>query len=273
MSMNFDKVSSLARAKELLSQNDDTLLRYVCLDLRYCLEDITYNKLRLYAKRLPLEVLEKWQPPQALRALLEYEPYADQNFTLRVCIETEPGVPSGNWTTLGTHRSFKLSWLRKTYNKLGNFLHIPSIKNQCGDAISQEPNPLRKSLNEIIVDLDQIVASPLDSTLASVISFQCSVCNDYVLINRDSVRKTKRAVCLNQNCSSEFFATEDEEGNFNFQLMASLFKCLSCEHLNQIENRKLDIGYRFKCDNCGEEHEFAQRQWGYGKVKDIYKSS
>jgi predicted RNA-binding Zn-ribbon protein involved in translation (DUF1610 family) len=268
--MSFDKYDCLKRAKDLLSRDDDSLLRYSCLELRFCLEAITYEKLRLYATRLPAEVLEKWQPPQALRALLEYEPYADQNFTLRIATEVAPGVPSDNWITLGTHKAFKVTWLRKTYNKLGSFLHIPSVKTANNLSPSNISAQLRKDIENIIAELEPIVASPIDSSLASVITFQCSVCEDYVLINKDALQKRKCATCLNPNCSAEFFAEEDDSCNFQFQLIATAFDCQSCGHSNLIENRKLKIGFRFKCDSCGEEYEFIQRQWGYGKTKDLY---
>lgn len=268
--MAFDKYSCLKRAKDLLTRDDDPLLRYSCLELRFCIEAITYEKLRLYAKRLPAEVLEKWQPPQALRALLEYEPYADQNFTLRIATKVAPGVPSDNWVTLGTHHTFKVKWLRKTYNKLGYFLHIPSLNTSNKSSHNAICTQLREVLNNIVAELDPIVASPIDSSLASVITFQCSVCEDYVLINKAGLQKNKRAICLNPNCSAEFFAEEDDPDNFVFRLIATAFDCQSCGHGNLIENRKLKIGFRFKCDNCGEEHEFVQRQWGYGKVKDLY---
>ena len=91
MTILFDKRSCLKRANDMLSTNDDSLLRYACLELRFCLEDIAYRKLSTYAKRLPDEVLKTWQPPQAFRALLEFEPYADQTTTIRICEETSRG--------------------------------------------------------------------------------------------------------------------------------------------------------------------------------------
>lgn len=273
MSISFDKRSCLERAKNLLSKNDDSLLRYVCLELRFCLEDITYKKLSTYAKRLPKEVIEKWQPPQAFRALLEFEPYADQNFSIKIREESKPAIPSGNWRFLGTHKIFKLNWLRKTYNQLGSYLHIPSLKSQQISGQLLNSNHLRKVLEEIISELEPIVASTIDSSLANIITFQCSKCKDYVIVNHEGVKRTKRAVCLNPNCSAEYFAEEDKNGDFNFCLMASSFKCLSCRHQNQIENKKLKIGYRFKCEKCGEEHEFVKRQWGYGKIKNLYKDN
>jgi hypothetical protein len=186
MTIDFHKTSCFNRAKALLAEEDDSLLRYICLELRFCLEAITYDKLRTYIKRIPEEVLETWQPPQAMRALLEFEPDADQDFSIRISPETKSGVPTGEWTHLGVHHIFKLSWLRKTYNKLGNFLHVPTPRVQRGASQQQSPAQLRKAIEEIIAELEPIVASSLDSSLAMVVEFQCSVCNNKVFRNLDS---------------------------------------------------------------------------------------
>jgi hypothetical protein len=269
LSSEFDKGSCFERAKKLLATGDDSVLRYACLELRFCLEAVTYDKLRTYAKRLPKEVLDKWQPPQAVRALLEFEPLADQDFTLRFARESEPGVPTGEWKTLGTHRTFKLSWLRKTYNKLGNFLHVPTLASQAsGAGRLQRPETLRAELEAIVQTLEPIVASTLDASLANVIDFKCSGCGDLVLCNRDGVEKTRRAVCLNPNCGAEFAARQNEAGEITVSLMATLFPCGKCGHETSIENRKLHIGYCFSCEKCGEEHELQELQWGYGLVKE-----
>jgi len=273
LSLEFDKASCFERAKRLLASGDDSVLRYVCLELRFCLEAIAYEKLRTYTKRLPKEVLEKWQPPQAVRALLEFEPLADQNFTLRVSMESEPGVPTGEWVTLGTHRTFKLSWLRKTYNRLGNLLHVPTLASQAsGTGRLQNPQALRKELESIIETLELIVASTLDASLATVIEFNCPVCGELVLCNCDGVAKTHRAVCLNPNCGAEFAARQNEAGEFVFDLMATAFPCVKCGHETLIENRKLRIGACFPCEKCGEKHGLQTFQWGYGLVEETEKT-
>jgi hypothetical protein len=53
-----NKYDCLARAKALLDAGDTTSLRYACLELRSCMEEATYEKLRAYAPRLPRDVLD-----------------------------------------------------------------------------------------------------------------------------------------------------------------------------------------------------------------------
>ena len=270
----FDKEACFKRAKNMFDKGDDLLLHYVSLELRFCIEAITYDKLRLYAKRLPQDVLEIWQPPQALRALLEFEPYVDEDFTLTISPESEPGVPTGNWTTLGEHRTFKLSWLRKYYNKIGSFLHVPTPRTKYEmERAEHDPGRLRGHLKEIIETLEPIIESSFDASLATVVEFQCPECGDHIICNRDGLKRRRKTICLNPNCAAEFAAKEDETGRFKFQIIATPFQCTGCGFKNFIENRKIAIGLHFKCERCGQEHEIHSRNWGYCSVKQLIKES
>jgi transcription elongation factor Elf1 len=266
--MSFDKRSCLKRAKELLERGDDSVLRYVCLELRFCMEAVTYQKLETYAKRLPRGILAIWQPPQAVKALLELEPGADQDFQMMVAFESEPGVPTGKWMSLGGHKSLKVSWLRKHYHKIGNLLHVPSPATE-SLPLQRDPRELRKYLESVVAELEPVVASRIDSSLANLVEFQCSVCGEPIAANLEGVQKSHKAVCLSPPCGAEFFAIESKEGELLFYLVASNFRCMKCEHKTPVENRKLKIGTRFKCEKCGAEHELVGRQWGYGLVSDL----
>lgn len=102
MTMEFNKENCLNRARKLLENEDDTILRYVCLELRFCIESITYEKLKTYIKRLPFSIIEKWQPPQAIKALRELEPLADEDFELFIFPESSSGVPHWRRLLFGT---------------------------------------------------------------------------------------------------------------------------------------------------------------------------
>jgi len=257
-----DKSSCFARAKKMLSLGDGSL-RYACLELRFCMEAMAYDKLNTYSKRLPSGLLERWQPPQAVRALLELEPDADQDFELRMSLESAPGVPTGEWVNLGSHKSLKLDWLRKHYNKLGNFLHVP-LPSTKPRSVQHSSGELRQYLEEVVAEMEPVVVSTMDASFAAVVTFQCSVCKEMVPANLAGVQKSHKAVCLSPQCGAEFIATN--KGNeLVFDLDASYPTCIKCDHQNAVENRKLAIGYRFRCEECGEEHKVAR--WGYALVK------
>jgi len=121
--MPTDKRSCMARAQQLLAEPTAENLRYAALELRLCIEALTYEKLRAFSDMVPEAVLATWQPPQAVKALLEFEPTADRTFTLFAGVEEQPGIASKNMQYVGQHTALRLTWLRKHYHKLGSLLH------------------------------------------------------------------------------------------------------------------------------------------------------
>lgn len=101
---DYDMWSYLERARGLLSTPYDRSLRCACLELRFCIEVIVYQKLDVYSSYVPSAIFEKWQSNHAMKILLQFEPEADDDFTLYVSPESEPGIPTGNTWTL--ERSF-----------------------------------------------------------------------------------------------------------------------------------------------------------------------
>jgi hypothetical protein len=265
----YDKHGCFARAEALLAKGDDESLRYVCLELRFCLEAISYEKLRLYAPRLPRGTFEKlWQPPQVVRALLEFEPHADQDFELRVGRETTLGVPASELHIVGVHRTFRLAWLRKTYNKLGNFLHIPTPPS---GAVSQQPEPRRSDLEAILGDVRAVLTSAVDSSLAKVVEFECAACRATVIVNEDRLRKNPHVRCLNSACNSEHvavFSTQDADSPIHFERYAKSFECLDCGKAISISISDLIHGYAFECSACHARHQILETEWGYARLPD-----
>jgi len=257
------KTNHLKRAKDLLQNNSDYILPYACLELRFCLESITYEKLNTYSSRIPPAVYGKWQPPQVLKTLLRFEPLADQDFELRICSESSLGVPDENWKYLGSHKTFKLKWLRKTYNKLGNFLHISTLDSQTKDKNHKSNDDLRKFLKETISQLEIIVKSNLDCSIGKTISFDCAVCSTTVVANIEGVKSTATAQCLNQNCCADYYSSE-ENGEVFFKLQTIDFKCLKCEESISIERKKVTFGTQFHCLSCDSKHKIISNNWQYG---------
>ena len=125
--MSLDKRACMERAEALLAALKPENVRYAALELRLCIEALTYEKLRSFSSVIPQSVLETWKPPQAVKALLEFEPMADQSFTLYAGVEEEYGKPAPTMQFIGQHNSLRLKWLRKHYHRPGNLLHAPSI--------------------------------------------------------------------------------------------------------------------------------------------------
>lgn len=257
----------------LMLSADLSSLLYAALNARLCIEAIAYDKIRIYAPRLPQHVLRKWQPPQLIKALLEFEPDATKNFSLSYAEELLGGG-TGPVRHLGTHLSLRPSELQKMYNKLGNFLHVPSVDAQKGSAFLVEKRlaELKSFLEQLIPRLQEVLASTIDGSLAQIVEFECTVCGDIIMRNLAGLKSNPQAVCLNPNCQAEYFADCSSDPPA-FILKVSYFECGKCKHPNSVENRKLAIGVTFKCSKCEALHVFVNRQWQYGLVDENGKGS
>jgi predicted RNA-binding Zn-ribbon protein involved in translation (DUF1610 family) len=227
------------------------------------MEAITYQKLKAFSSTIPEDLLAIWQPPQAVRALLEFEPQGDQSFSIAAGLEDEPGKPAKTMHFVGHHKALSLKWLRKHYNKVGNMLHVPTG----GRLVEELLDDKVAYLKEVIADLEDAVASTITGgSIKTVYSFECKNCKLPVVANAEAVRKTGRAVCLNPQCGAEYFGVQNE-GQMTFAPMVTQFDCVQCSAEIPIENKKLRIGLEFKCPKCGEKHTIVGRQWQYGNAE------
>jgi|SRR5581483_2879085 len=190
-----EKRAAFDAAKKLLAQKDDSLLRYVALELRRCLESVVYEKLWAYRRRIAAKVARKWQPPQAFRALLIMEPDADKSSVIRFAPEATPGGPvTAPFEILGVDRRPSSAWLNKTYNKLGSLLHAewPYARERH----TPEPSEKRRYLEQTVLKLEPFVVRSFTSTLATVVEFTCSVCNQPIIANAAGLEKRTELFCL-----------------------------------------------------------------------------
>ena len=258
--VGFNKYACFNRAKQLLEQNDDSVLRYVCLELRFCLETITYAKLKTYKKRIPPSLLEIWQPPQAFKALLQMEPEADMDFVFSISPESSLGVPTEDWKQLGTHKTFKHRWLRKTYNKLGSYLHIPTIKDQSLHNYERDRS-LREYLSNTLEELEPIIQSNIDVSMANVDWFECAKCEAPIGINQKALENGKEVECLRPGCFARYRINKDGERDYSLRIQETVFPCGFCSEGVHIENRLIEIGFKFSCPKCQHAHQI--KEWAY----------
>jgi predicted RNA-binding Zn-ribbon protein involved in translation (DUF1610 family) len=261
----YDKRTYLQRAIALLGKEEDDKLPYVALELRRCMETIVYEKLEAYRRYVPGLVFEKWQPPQRLKALLQFEPEADENVRVRLAPEVEYGVPSsGPWTELGEHKALKLRWLEKNYHRLGNYLHVP-----LGQETPPNPAKLRTDMQRIAATLEEVLQSSIIAvSLTERVAFTCGICGQANLANAEGVRKTGRAFCVNPDCGIIYHTTEGADG-WKLLPEVSNFDCRQCGAAIPLPNNRLEIGLAFECSKCGTEHVMVGRSWAYGTKDEI----
>jgi len=259
-----EKRESLRKAQELLSSEDNSSLRHAALELRRCLEAIVYEKLWAYRDRIPADVARKWQPPQAFRALLVFEPDAAQTATYRFARESEPGVPAEPFRTLGTDIRPEPGWLNRTYNKLGSFLHAawPFSRSQA----SPDPAATREYLGAVAAQLEPFVTSTFTATFATITEFSCFECGTTVKANAEALAKIGELECLNTDCGCRYFVTPDGDG-FVFELDAKHLGCAQCGVDIRIPTQRIKLDFEFACSACATRYKVTEQQWGASRVE------
>jgi hypothetical protein len=116
---------ALKRARIELSYNDDFRVKYAALELRIAIECLIYDKAETYDSEIPAG-RSAWQPGKLLLYLLKLDPHAGS--TITVSVEIEQG--SGEFSPLGTHRVLSLVEVKKFYDRLGSYLHNPTIERK-----------------------------------------------------------------------------------------------------------------------------------------------
>ena len=119
---------ALDRAKENIKKNDIHALRYAALELRMALEALIYQKAKNYKEELPEKDMDTWQPRQLLIKLIEIDPDADKGASVAVGIEEEYGQPAKEMNFIGSEKVLILAEIKKYYDRLGSYLHTPTIK-------------------------------------------------------------------------------------------------------------------------------------------------
>lgn len=265
MTIRYDKRAILARAKDLLASGREEDLRYACLELRMCIERICYDKLTLYQKQIPKELLETWQPQKVVKSLLEYAPNIEEHFSLRICEEDKNGNPVGQYRLLGEHKAITLKFINETYHRLGNCLHVPTIAQQKSQE-QKGADKLRNALNEIASALEELCSSTIDSNLVegAVITFECSYCNNKIIRNKKSLEKNIFLIC--PECKAEYkFYYDGKNPMFEPQHVSCVCPDCAEEHfIGKHLFKERDI-ITIPCKKCASK--FAlERKWILRKI-------
>ena len=244
----------LARAKTFIAAGDENSLRHACLEMRFCLEHIVYQKLSQIGDKLPPAVYRKWQPPQALKMLLTFEPRADQDMTMTICLENADGTPAGDWTHVGDYKMFPYTWLKKSYNKLGKFLHLPSLDE------ADKPSQLKASgIQDIFDEIERVSTASMLTTINSIATVACSICGADMYVSNLQIENAAVVECYNDACGAKHNIVKVDEDRFTADRIG--FKSVPCNRCGKnfsIEDMK--HGELKDCWNCGQTHVVG---WGY----------
>lgn len=240
----------LQRAKDLIAKDEEASAIYACLELRFCIEYITYSQLQMYRNEVPDNILEKWTPRQIISELLMVDPDADKSVVISSAIENASGipVPESEMRFLGEDRRFSLKWASKQHNALGNFLHAPTL-HQIKKGETPTKNKILKKVREVTKEIDQILDSQVFNVKAEFYCgiFECKFCNTEIKYGTEKINK---GIVICQECKATYDIYLKQNNTINFKARESEYKCHSCGTSNLIGSHLIYLDNVLSCTNC-----------------------
>jgi hypothetical protein len=256
-----EKREAYHAASTLLAKQDEESIRYAALELRRCSEAIVYEKLKIYGELLPEGSLHQWQPPQAFEALIAIEPGAEATSTYAVALQTELGkMAETPLKPIGVDERPKGKWIKKTWHKLGFYLHAdwPFAVDK------PKPSPL-PFLEKTLTALAPMVNNTFTAMISMTIAFTCAGCGLAVKVMEAAVESSRRAVCLIFGMPHR---AEKSDGNFTFYPEEPPFTC-ECGASTFVPSRQLEVGYKFCCRSCQRIFQIVGADWKYAEADDL----
>ena len=243
---------SLSRAKVELAANAPHRLKFAALELRMAMEALTYDRVQAYRREIPEKDLKTWQPRKVLRLLLDVDPSADSDSTLTM---NEDGC-SEPAKLLGTERVLSLRTLKKNYDALGWFLHMPTLE-QVEKRGGVDYDKLRIKCQEISQAVADALASPIfNITLGSFATIDCERCGKPIRKRIPSSTPIIKAPCL--ECDAPY-VLERQGTEILWRADQEELDCRSegCTQKIVIWRDEIRLGGHWTCSGCKISYEFA----------------
>ncbi|MBN2412486.1 hypothetical protein JXQ31_12420 [candidate division KSB1 bacterium] len=242
------------RAENNIKKDTSSSLRYACLELRICIEELAYRELRIYLSAFP-NGIDAWQPRRVIETLKLLDESVDNDYNL-VAIPYRVNGPVGPAVVVGQHRGIATQIINKHYNKIGHYLHAPtpaevsSGKNSIAD--------LKTYLQNILSEL-RALNSNAHSADTTTIEFTCEKCGNPVIVSERYVKVYGLAFCTNENCGAQY-EVKERNGEFFCLLKIFEFNCPNCKEPIVIEPRLLTPNSKFVCKTCSKRIGF-RKEW------------
>jgi transcription elongation factor Elf1 len=155
--------------------------------------------------------------------------------------------PAGPWKTMGEDRRLPAEYMRKSYQALGNFLHVPTVR-QSTDAGRLET--ARKKATEVRGRLEKLLAPGriVSNLSAEIFTFNCTECEAPIARRKAFLAKGGPVEC--GNCGQGFDAEIQGEGGFFFIPLSFSWDCPRCESRGEIVRSKAADGFDVSCTHC-----------------------
>ncbi len=221
------------------------------------MEALTYDRALAYKDEFPPSEYETWQPRKLMAVLLDINPMADKDSSLRFGVEEEHGVPTPAMTSLGSEKVLNMATLRKHYDALGSYLHIQSMKRVCAGELL-DFGKMRSRCKEIAVIVAEVLSSPVfNITLGSFATLPCMECGKPIRKRLPHGQSEARAECY--ECDASYTLFDKGNGQVEWKPHQQEVECGNngCEHKIIVWLREIAIGKSWKCPDCKGQNTFA----------------
>ncbi|MEL1263075.1 hypothetical protein [Pseudoxanthomonas putridarboris] len=247
---------ALQQARVELQGEDDVRLRSAALQLRMSMEALTYDRMRAYAFEVPPHQYATWQPKKVMQLLLEIDAKADADSSVAVGLEKTYGVapPMEEMKSLGSEKVLNLATIKRHYDALGSYLHIPTLKQmRQGDFF--DASKLRARCLQIVTYLDEVLASPVwNIRLTAVSKTDCIYCGKPMQRRCPKDGETVAVSCF--ECGALYRLVLVGAQQVRWDPMQTRVKCLTggCDHSFVLGNHEIKRGSSWTCKSCSQRY-------------------
>lgn len=244
---------ALARARSLLAMTETDNLRYAALELRMAMEALTYDRAQAFAAELPPDAYDTWQPRKMLQLLLDIDPFVDKDSTLCVGVEGTLSVPPSTMNALGSEKVLNLATLKKHYDALGSYLHMPTVK-QLSSGGELDAAKLAERCSDIIKFIADVLASPIfNVTLGNFGEIRCA-CGAIIRKRMPSGTSTVEVQCW--ECPASYTLEDAGEGKSLWKPHQEELRCqfVGCDTPAFVWRRDIRPGRRWTCSKCSSQN-------------------
>ena len=252
-----DARNHLKRFGEVFDRKDNDRLKYAALELRMAMESLTYDRALAYKDEFPPNEYETWQPRKVMAVLLDIDPKADRDRSLRFGAEEEYGAPAPAMKSLGSETVLNMATLKKHYDALGSYLHVQSMKQvRAGKPLDFDK--IRSRCETIAGIVKEVLASPVyNMTLGSFSTLPCTECGKPVRKRLPHGQSEVHAECY--ECDAAYTLVDRGNDQVEWKPDQEEVECGNngCEGKNIVWRRQIVIGRYWMCPGCKGRNIFS----------------
>jgi len=238
-----------AQAREALAQSDDGSAIFAALLVRMAIECIVYHKAYCYRKYIPNNKYGTWKPAQIMNLLESIDQHSMYNSTITFKKENDS---SEKPTRLGDVRNLSRRDIKKTYQNISSYLHMPTMNKMEMDK-KIDTNRLKEKCEILLDSIDHVLASHLDSFIAGIDThIECEKCGEIILWMQLKEPGCVVIECPNSSCIATYNLCKSEQEDEIWIKRCHIFECpdQKCSHKNLIWEKEASDEFEIICAGC-----------------------